>query len=207
MKRITDSYLPPTDPGLVVWLTNFSQKITIIGPTVGLSSEELTQVQQATHALIDSLNKVEQKRREQEEAVTAKDIAKKDQLTFLRKTITRIKKHSSYVDSMGGELGVIATTQFIDENNVKPSIWLSTIPGAVRAFFNKQRMPGVVIYSRLKGSMGWEELGVEIKSPYIDRRPLSVANQPEVREYMAICCTTKENVGQQSDIAMITFGG
>ena len=68
-------------------------------------------------------------------------------------------------------------------------------------------MHGVSIFSRIAGETEWQELTSVGKSPYIDRRPLKEAGKPEVREYKLRFYDGFNDVGQESDIASIVFGG
>jgi hypothetical protein len=68
-------------------------------------------------------------------------------------------------------------------------------------------MPGVNVYSRMKGTPNWTLLASDYESPYIDNRPLEVPNKAEIREYMVICRDLRKEMGQQSQIESITFGG
>ncbi len=43
--------------------------------------------------------------------------------------------------------------------------------------------------------------------PYVDTAPLAVANVPEVREYMGRGVINDVEIGLDSDIASLTFGG
>lgn len=48
---------------------------------------------------------------------------------------------------------------------------------------------------------------MDTSSPYIDGRPLAVANAPEVREYMLRGVVTDAEIGLDSDILNITWSG
>jgi hypothetical protein len=68
-------------------------------------------------------------------------------------------------------------------------------------------MYGVTIFTRLTGTSDWTELASVVTSPYIDKRPLSQSGKPETRDYMVRCYNGVEDIGQQSDVASIVFGG
>jgi hypothetical protein len=48
--------------------------------------------------------------------------------------------------------------------------------------FRKHGYPGVFIQSR-RGPGDWEDLGIDMKTPFLDERPLLSASVPEIREY------------------------
>lgn len=52
----------------------------------------------------------------------------------------------------------------------------------VEGRFRKFGYPGVFIQSR-RGNGAWEDFGIDLKSPFLDERPLLVAGQAAVREY------------------------
>lgn len=207
MKKKYGYFIPKTDAALAQWLTNYKQKIAVVGAAMGLSAAEVTEQENYINTLLDALGKVEVKKREQEEAVTAKDMALEKQLVLLKAAIGRMKRMAGYTSNMGSELGVIGSVLTVQLDTVKPTISLAVIPGGVKVSFNKKSMPAISIYSRLKGTTGWTLLGVEDVSPFIDTRLLSETNRAEVREYMAICRTAKTEVGVQSAIETAVFAG
>jgi len=62
------------------------------------------------------------------------------------------------------------------------------------------------IYSRLKGQASWSFLSIDTSSPYDDHKVLANGS-PETREYMCIGVMEDTEVGQQSDIVTLVFGG
>jgi hypothetical protein len=156
---------------------------------------------------MDALNKVQTKRSELNEALLARDLSLETDLQILKDAIAAIKTHASYTENLGGELGIVSASQVINLDAVKPEVQLTGTSTAVKVFFNKKGMLGVNIYSRIKGAPNWTWLSSEYQSPYIDNRPLEVPNKAEIREYMVICRDIKKEMGQQSQIESISFGG
>jgi hypothetical protein len=126
---------------------------------------------------------------------------------FLRKIINRIKNHVNFTTAIGGELGIMGSSQERDLDAIHPTLKLVPQTGYVKVLFNLQGMRGIVIYSRIKGNSNWNLLAYHYKSPYLDRRPLAQAGIAEVREYMAVYFDGHENIGLQSSIETIVFGG
>lgn len=207
MKKRYDYFVPKNDALLAQWLINFKQKIPTIGAVLGLTPAEISELENFVQILLDAINKVEVKKREQEEAVAAKDLAKEKELVLIKAAIGRMKRLPGYTANMGSELGAIGSVQTIQVDAVKPVISLGIVPGGVKVFFNKKNMAAVSVYSRLKGTNGWTLLGIEDSSPFIDSRPLSEAEKAEIREYMAICRTSKAEVGVPSAIETVVFAG
>lgn len=207
MKKRYDYFIPKTDGALMQWLTNYRQKIAVVGAAMGLTAVEVTEQEAYIDLLQEALGKVEVKKREQEEAVAAKDIAREKELTLLKAAIGRMKRMTGYTANMGSELGIIGSIIAVQTDTVKPSVSLNIIPGGVKVSFNKKSMPAVSVYSRIKGTTGWTLLGVEDVSPFIDSRPLTEPDRAEVREYMVICRTAKAEIGVQSAIETVVFAG
>ena len=54
----------------------------------------------------------------------------------------------------------------------------------------------------------WDKkLAYDYASPYVDGRPATVAGQAEVREYKVVCSDGKLEIGRDSDIVSVLFGG
>jgi hypothetical protein len=207
MKKKFEYFIPKTNGGLMFWSANFYQKISVVGPLVGLLPARITTLADASQAIMDALNKVQTKRSELDEALLARDLSLETDLQILKDAIAAIKTHASYTENLGGELGIVSASQVINLDAVKPEVQLTGTSTAVKVFFNKKGMLGVNIYSRIKGVPNWTWLSSEYQSPYIDDRPLEVPNKAEIREYMVICRDIKKEFGQQSQIESISFGG
>jgi hypothetical protein len=112
-----------------------------------------------------------------------------------------------YTDAIGRRLGIVELGSLFNPNEQKPVVSLVAYPGCVNVRFKKYGMKGVTIYSRIKGTLGWEMLGHDYKSPYLDKRSLQEGNQPEIREYMARFFDGHEDIGLSSDVVVIVYGG
>jgi hypothetical protein len=207
MKKKFDYFIPKTAGGLMFWSANIYQKLPVVGPLVGLTPAQVTTLSDAAQAIIDALNKVQTKKSELQEAVLARDLSLDNDLQILKDAIAAMKTNPLYTENLGGELGIVSTSQIINPDTIKPEIQLVSVSGAIKVFFNKKGMLGVNIYSRIKGAPNWTLLSAESQSPYIDNRALEVPNKAELREYMVICRDIKQELGQQSQIESISFGG
>ncbi len=95
-----------------------------------------------------------------------------------------IKRSPHYTEAIGYQLGIIGEESTSEEEIPEFTLKLERGAGCecVRVDFKKFGHEAVVVYSR-RGTGDWEKLTVDMKSPYIDARPLLVPGQPEVREY------------------------
>ena len=64
-----------------------------------------------------------------------------------------------------------------------------------------------MVYCRLRGSTGWNKLGIDTSSPYYDTHPLATPGVAETREYMLRAILDDVEIGQPSDIISIVIGG
>jgi hypothetical protein len=207
MKKRYVHFIPSIDAQLAVWAGNYKLKLGTIGPLLGLTAVQVTDQEAIADRIIAAVNKVEVKRTELENAVEAKEESKVKDVQLLVNMAIAMKRHPDYITSLGSDLGIVGTLQILDPENLKPLLKGKAASGKVILRFNLQAMNCVSVYSRIKGSMGWEKLGNDYKSPFEDRRSLAVANQPEIREYMVRYFNGREDVGLESDIVTIVFGG
>lgn len=200
-------YFPQSDDRAAVWNTNYHEVIAVYGPTLGLAAAEQTEQEDAALAILNAINNFELQRNQAREVGAFKRRMLREKGAIIRKCVARMKTHAAYTENIGLELGIVSSRQTIDISKAKPELKLTVYPGYVSIAFNKQGLEGVVINSRIKGSHGWDRLGTDFASPFLDKRPLAVVNQPEIREYMAMYTNLRESIGQQSDIVTTVFGG
>jgi hypothetical protein len=199
-------YVPRSEPQLAIWLQNLGKKITTHGALLGLTADEIKLAETHCSETSTSIIEIEQKKAEVQQSIAVKDDMKADALASIRGFVTRIKAHPAYTESIGHDLGVIATPNIANVSSIKTILKAEALPGRVRISFTKKNFSGVNIYTRLNGSAQWSFLARDNNSPYDDDRPLT-NGVPEKREYMAIGVVGDEEVGQPSDIISVVFGG
>src|SRR5437660_507114 len=74
----------------------------------------------------------------------------------------------------------------------------------VRIDFSKGGSDGVQVECRRAGETGWQPLGTDNYSPFVDMRPPMEAGKPEVREYRLRYVLHDEPFGEWSDIVSAT---
>jgi hypothetical protein len=202
-----DYFVPSQDAELGRWASVYYTKIDTIGPLVGLTPPIITTHKDAATAVTEAVNKVRLKRQELKEAVIAKNRVRQNEVRFLCKEAAKIKLNENFTENIGGELGILSTIREALRTELKPTIKLNTFRGSVEVLFLKKAQPGVAIYSKLRGEAHWQFLAYTPKSPYIDTRPLAVADKAETREYMVRCSDGLTEVGLDSDIVSTLYGG
>ncbi len=105
------------------------------------------------------------------------------------------------------KLRVVGTEPAFDPNVFKPQFKVRVVGGEIRLDWHKDGAEAVHVYSRLRGQANWTLLGMDTSSPYIDGRPVSQPNVAEVREYMLRGVVADEEIGLDSDVLSVTWGG
>lgn len=130
-------------------------------------------------------------------------------LPRLRNLVQRIQLSPGYTAEIGLDLGITEPGgggSPSPDSPPKPSVKArSTGPGTVQIDFSKERFDGVLVESLREGDDGWQPLGLDSYSPYIDDRPPKVAGKPETRQYRVRYMLRDQPTGEWSDIVTTTF--
>lgn len=125
--------------------------------------------------------------------------------TRLFDLVADIKNADAYTDIIGQDLGIIGSADSTQHS--APVISVTAVPGTpnqnAEIAFTKFGHTGVSLESK-RGTQDWTFLGVDTASPYVDSRPLLVANVPEVREYRARFWDKGEPNGDLTDVVKVT---
>ncbi|BAV09695.1 hypothetical protein SAMN05421788_1011132 [Filimonas lacunae] len=200
-------FIPRTDGDLGRWAAAYKEKITILGPSLGLTPAEITEQETAAQSVVDTMNRITVKKQEQQEAVSLKKVIKNRELKQIANMAARIKRTASYTENMGSELGIVSSPIITQRATLKPALKLVVYPDHVQIAFTKQNQTGITIFSRIKGTTNWTKLisGATV-SPYLDYSPLQKPDVPEVREYQARYWDNGTEIGQDSDVVIALFG-
>lgn len=201
-------YIPTKRAERYLWWKNVRDSIDIEGPKFALAAADITAAKavatnqclkmEATDAAEAALDGA----RTTEKAVTTTNTA------AIRGYVRNWKTLPGYPASGSeGVLGLRGSESASDPSTFKSVIKLSLDGNQIKLEFTKAGVDAVVVYSRLRGTLGWTKLGTDSASPYYDTRPLASPGTPEVREYMVRGQLDDEEVGLDSDIVSIAFGG
>jgi len=223
-------YYPGKEPAQVVWLGNFGGKLPTHGPTCGVAAGEITDTVADVVFLVWVLNVWNPAiQHDALEATKYRDLIEDGSgatvpvpaastftsppavrppgvLTRLFNLVARMKLASGYTVPIGTDLGIIGaadTTEHPVPTFKLILVQLVTGQG-VRITFTKFGHMGVVIESR-RGNGPWEFLAIDTETPQLDERPLSVAGQPETREYRMRFWDGEPN-GDWSPVQKVTVG-
>ena len=201
-------FIPNKRAQRYLWWKNLSDNITVEGPKFGLTGPEVTAAKAVADDMIAKMDATDAAQsalsgaRESEKTATTADEA------AIRAKVRNWKTLPGYAASGSeGVLKLKGTEAVFDPGSFKPALRISIEGGQIIVEFTKGGADAVVIYSRLRGTQGWTKLGVDTSSPYNDTRPLAQAGVPETREYMGRGYLDDEEIGLDSDIASIVFGG
>ncbi|GGH71272.1 hypothetical protein HNQ91_003192 [Filimonas zeae] len=205
--KVYTYFVPTIDAQAGNWAGTVNEKAPTICPQLGVDAAGVTEIQTAAINYKTAVELVELKKRELEEAVAAKNISRKVDIAVIARYAQQMKAHVNYTEALGGALGIVGTVSVIDPKDLRPTLSLRQFPGQVEVSFNLQTMKSITIYSRLKGTNGWDKLGNDKTPPFIDTRPLQEPFKPEIREYSARYFDGKEDIGEMAAIETIVFGG
>jgi hypothetical protein len=205
---MTPYSIPRPEPELAPWLTQFGPKFSQYASTLGFSAAEVEQTRREVDYLVYLLNfYLPTLRQTLDAAIAYKNFIKEGDptaplpplpgtqplpaapdpvpagaLTRLRKLVQNIKTRPGYTETIGRDLDIVrqGATHYPDA----PMLTLaSAAAGAVTVDWNKAGWSGVKMQTRQNGV--WVDLGMDVRSPFVDTRPLAVPYQPEGREYRA----------------------
>jgi hypothetical protein len=200
-------FIPANMAAYRAWLFNLKTEIANIGPTIGLTALQITAIQDTCQTQIDLID-----------ALTAAEAAfalvtfntrngKATTDTELRDHIRQWKAATGWTDAMAATLAVQTSSAPFDPDTYKPAFTVKIIGGEIRIDWKRKGVQAVNVYVRLRGQTGWTKLGLDTNSPYIDGRPLAVAGAPETREYLLRGVMEDQEIGLDSDIMSVIWGG
>lgn len=200
------AYIPAADGNLKTWLTNFKSKLAVHGATLGLSAGDITQLDNWCNDLIKTIDDVKAARQDYKEAVSKKNTQRKLSVDGITNAATAMKTKAAYSEAIGNDLGIIGEADGFDPLTFKTKLTATVYTDHIKIAFTKEKTDGVNLYSRKKGDTTWTFLALDTQSPYMDNRPLTVANTPETREYMAIGVIDDAQLPLESDVISVVFG-
>lgn len=206
-KHMPGDFIPRPRGDYRDWLQNLSDKIATIGPTLGLAPADVTAVQTtcaAQIARIDAITPAETTLQGLQEAEADGRVQTDG---TLREEIADWKRLDAWTNQIAADLKVLSSTAAFDPNTYKPEFKVSIVAGEIRLDWKKKGADGVAVYARLAGQTTWTRIATDTSSPYIDGRPLAQAGVPETREYMLRGLVKDEEIGLDSDIGRIAWGG
>lgn len=225
-------YLPDTDPAKVNWLNNYAEKKDTHSALFGFNPASVSDTQDDAAMFAYIVNVISQNKTDSQEFTAYKNILRdgpSDEPTATFPTyepvaalpaivladifgrigdeVVVIKKNANYTPALGEDFGIIGAASTFDPATYITDIKARVLPQGVELKFSKKGASGANFYTRMRGEASWRFLVKALTSPIIDTRALAVAGTAEVREYMAIGIKGNDEIGLESNIITVTFGG
>lgn len=227
--------LPRTDTELALWLTNFSTSFAAYSTALGFTEADVNAVKADAAMLnyifgdlLPTYKSALQANTSFKNLIvsgpassagvalplppatgTAPALVPAGIVPRLRNLVQRIQLAPRYSEEIGLALGIAEPEgggPSAPDSSPQPSLKArSTGPGTVQIDFSKEKFDGVVVESLREGDDGWQTLGLDSYSPYIDDRPPKVAGKPETRQYRVRYMLRDQATGEWSNIVTTTF--
>ena len=131
MKRYFE-FVPRRFESRLTFLHNMNQKVTIVGPQLGLTPAAITDLQDNLQFCIDILNDVNVKKTDLDQAIEARDLLDENQMKEIRRVVASMRKSPNFTSAIGAQLGIMASAVTIDTTEVKPLLKLKVVAGISR---------------------------------------------------------------------------
>ena len=228
-------YVPRKDTHRVLWLNNFAAKIGNHGALFGITPTEVTQIGNMAKHYEYVVYLVDAQKKFAKELISYKKTLSEGRIgatlgampkfnppsapattsagifKYIGGLVGRIKGFTdTYTEGIGKDLGIVGNEIGFKKEEYKPTFKASTASGMVVIKFWKKNIDWVKIYSHPIGSTdtnAWELLGIDGHPPFLDKRPLAVAGQPEKRQYKLRAVLGDEEIGVWSNVVEVIFGG
>ena len=227
-----NSFYPSNEADQIVWLSNYAAKLPANGSVCDISDDEITRTQTEityqiwllkeyrpaarhdyaeTNAFValmlnggdgDSTKHPSPSTFPAPPPIPAPGIQKR-----LFSQIARIKASTHYNEDVGRNLNIISTIIKVDHPipEFTAAVELGPEGPRVRINFKKHGHDGIWIESRINNG-DWAFLAIDTVKPYLDERPLSVANAHEVREYRMRWWDKSQRHGEWSASQKVVVG-
>jgi hypothetical protein len=198
-------YIPPADADLVIWHDRFKTAATNIGATLGILAADLTEITNDNTNLRAKVTASATATAAAQQAARDKQTTRKTVEDNIRRLARRLKVHKNYTAALGEQLGIEGAEDTTDLTTAKPKLTAVVgLHGKVELQFTKGKADGVNLYSQRDNENALVFLARDTYSPYVDNRPLLSAGKPEVRQYKAVYISNDAEVGQPSDVVVVT---
>lgn len=224
----TSRFIPSGDSDKVVWLNNFTTKMSLYATPLGVSSAELTALQKdnAYFSYIISMMEVYRQnllnlssyKNMLKHAVGQQHIGALPALPALAtappavsegifdrvsKLVVRIKASLSYTDAIGSDLGVIAPSENIDISTLQPDLKIVLEVGKPHLKWKKGISDALDLYVDRNDGAGFVLAGRLTRNEYLDVTPLSGTKVFDEWKYKGIYVIADTQVGLFSKVTSV----
>jgi hypothetical protein len=197
-------YFPRNDGDRLVWLGNFNNQLATYGAAVGLDPAGIKTLQGLCSSVTEAVQADEKAYAAYRAAVAHSATVKDGAFKTLADAIAHMDTAPGCTDQIRAALGIVPTqAQTIALGELKVSFSLQALPGRVVIKWKKGPLDGVNVYSQRGPDTQWVLLGLDLRSPYEDTRPLLQAGTSELRRYRLVGVVHDQEVTPPSDVASI----
>ncbi|MEQ1748090.1 MAG: hypothetical protein ABL974_01610 [Prosthecobacter sp.] len=201
-------FIPTRREDRRTWLLNISDKAAAQAVAGGGTAPQGTALKAAADAVLVAYEEADSAKTTFDGKKAVEKDTESTQIAIIRTLLKTLKVLPTFISSgADAQLQSSGSSSEFEPDAYKPVITVSIKGGHITFEFKKKGVDALVFYGRLRGSTTWTKLAVDTSSPYIDGRPLAVPGVAEVREYMARGMIDDEEIGLESDIVSLTYGG
>lgn len=222
------SYFPLKDSGKVIWLQNFTPKISGYATALDIPASTISQLQVDTEAFLLTIQYTESVRNFSEAltafrnqlrdgkqslgslppapaAPTLPSGARNDIFGRIRKLVQTIKSHPNYSESIGDSLRIIAPKAAESSHEWKPLLQVAFQAGTPIIKWKKGKSQGIKLW--VDRGDGFKLEAINTIPDYTDRHPLPPVGQSAIWKYQAVYLLKDQEVGQLSTVLEVTVTG
>ena len=201
-------FMPPKRSDRYLWYKNLSGNVVAEAVKFGGVAGDATAMKAQADAIIAKMDATDAAAAALDAARQTEEGLEKTNGALIRAKVRNWKTLPGWAAS-GSEavLHLKGAAINFDPNTYKPVLKVTVEADVVKLTFTKKGVDGVAIYTRLRGTAAWRLLKVDTVSPYYDNSPLAQAGVAEKREYMGRGVLHDQEIGVDSDIVSVTFGG
>lgn len=221
-------YLPDGDADRVVWLTNFSNRLGQYAAPLGLTTSEVTNVQQdasmfayvvqqndAAHQYATAFTNLRNLLKSSSQQMPAPAIPAVPSsgtppppvntgiFNRLALLVARIKQHSAYTPAIGQDLNIIPPVSTVNLNDMAPNLSVRLEAGHPLLKWTKGEADGTQLYVDRRDNNGFVSLAKVFRNSYIDVAPLPANVVIATWDYKAKYLIGDDEVGLFSPVVSI----
>ncbi len=221
-------FIPLGDSNKVVWLNNFTTKMSLYAAQLGVTPAELTALQKdsAYFSYLVSMMEVYRQnllnlagyKNMLKHAVGQQHIGSLPILPTLptappavpegvfdrvSKLVARIKASLSYTDNIGSDLGVIAPSETIDVATMQPEIKIVLEVGKPHLKWKKGYSDAIDLFGDRNDGQGFVFIGRLVRNEYMDITPLATNRVFDEWSYKGIYVIADVQVGLYSKVTSV----
>jgi len=191
-------YIPGREGDLVLWLTNYKNKLPDHKATLGLSQQEVDDQTDLCNAIIAALAANTHAQQDAQEAREAANIEKSTGIPGIRNKAQQIKTKDEYTTAIGEDLGIVGDEETKDIENSQPKLTARKVESGTELKFSLEGFfDGVKIYRQRPGE-GKQFIAIDTSSPYTDTDA-----QINGTSYTAWFLLGDNTVGMESDAVVV----